>query len=84
MEPEALGGEVLADDRHREVGAVLAAVFFRQRIAIVPGLVSEFSHLAQQRFPFMAREALIFENRCAPIRGDGRRNGYCHPCARAA
>ncbi len=65
--PEALGRQVLADDRHREVGAVLAAVFLGQRVAIMPGLVGAPAHLAQQRFPFVARQAVAFEVGARPF-----------------
>ena len=58
---------MLADDRHREVADVLAAVFFGQRVAIVAGLVGAPPHLAQQRFPFMARQAAIFEIGARPF-----------------
>ena len=39
--PRPLRGEVLADDRHAEVGALLAAVLLRERVAVVPGLVGD-------------------------------------------
>ena len=35
VQAEALAREVLADDRHAEVGAVLAAVLLRERVAVV-------------------------------------------------
>ena len=44
-------GQVLADHRHREVGAVLAAELVRQAEAQVPGGVGAAPHLAQQRLP---------------------------------
>jgi hypothetical protein len=52
---------MLADDRHGEVGAVLAAEFLGQRVTIVTGLVGQPLHLAQQIFPFVARQALVLE-----------------------
>src|SRR5208337_213377 len=67
MEPEALGRQVFADDRHREVGAVLAAVFFWQRVAIVPRLVGAPAHLAEQSFPFMAQQAVALEVGARPF-----------------
>ena len=67
VQPEPLRGEVLADDRHRKVGAILAAVFFRQRVAIVPRLVGAPAHLGQQRLPFVAWQAAIFEIGARPF-----------------
>src|ERR1700683_3810428 len=67
MQPQTLGRQVLADDRHRQVGAVLAAVFFRQRVAIVAGLVGAPAHLTQQRFPFVTRQTVAFEVGARPF-----------------
>ena len=50
-------GEVLADDRHAEVGAVLAAVLLRERVAVVAGGVGAAPRLAQQRLPLLVRQA---------------------------
>ncbi len=61
MQAEALFGEMLADDRHTEIGAVLTAEFLGQRIAEMPGLVGTALGFAQQFFPFGPRQALIFE-----------------------
>ena len=45
--PRPLRGEVLADDRHAEVGAVLAAVLLRERVAVVAGGVGAPARLAR-------------------------------------
>src|SRR5258708_40163371 len=52
---------MLPDNRHREVRAVLAAVFFRQRETVVSRLVGAPAHFAEQRFPFMTRQAAPLE-----------------------
>ena len=49
-------GEVLADDRHAEVGAVLAAVLLRERVAVVAGGVGEPPGLAEQLLPLLVRQ----------------------------
>ena len=61
VQAKPLGGEMLADHRHPEIGAVLAAIAFRDREAEVPGGVGEIFHPSQQRFPFMARQPAIVE-----------------------
>src|SRR5713226_2693697 len=50
---------MLADDRHSEVGALLAAQLFRQSEAQMSGLVGTAAHLGQKRLPFMPRLAVI-------------------------
>ena len=67
VQAEALGGKVFADRRHGEIGAVLAAIRLRQREAKVAGLVGDILRLAQQRFPFLARQAAIVEIRARPF-----------------
>src|SRR3954453_1307682 len=52
---------MLADHRHPEVGAVLAAVAPRNGEAQMAGVVGEILGMAQQRFPFMTRQAAILE-----------------------
>ena len=56
VQAEPLAGEVLADHRHAEVGAVLTAVLLREGIAVVAGRVGETARLVQQRLPFLVRE----------------------------
>src|SRR6185312_12177599 len=51
--------EMLADDRHGEVGAVLAAELPGQAEAHVARLVGAPLHLGQQLLPFVARLAVI-------------------------
>ena len=59
MQAEPLVGEMLADDRHGEVGAVLAAQLLGQGEAQMARLVGAAAHLGQKRLPFMARLAVI-------------------------
>ncbi len=58
---------MLADHGHPEVGTVLAAVALRNRKAQVAGGVREVLRLAQQRFPFVTREAAILEIGARPF-----------------
>src|SRR6478735_1945758 len=58
---------MLPDDRHREVGAVLAAVFFGQRKAIVSGPVGAPAHLGEQSLPFVARQAAALKVGARPF-----------------
>ena len=57
VQAEALAGQVLADDRHAEVGAVPAAVLRRERVPVVPGRVGPAPGLAQQRLPLAVRQS---------------------------
>ena len=57
VQTEALAREVLADHGHAEVGALLAAVLLRERVAVVTGLVGDVAHLAQQRLPLLVGQA---------------------------
>ena len=50
-------GEVLADDRHPEVGALLPAVLLRERVAVVTGGVGAAAGLAEQGLPLLVRQA---------------------------
>src|SRR6187200_1419444 len=52
---------MLADDGHPEIGTVLAAVTLRNGKAQMSGVVREVLRLAQQRFPFMPRQAAVLE-----------------------
>ena len=58
---------MLADHGHPEVGAVLAAIALRDREAQMAGGVGEILGLAQQRFPFMPRQAAIVEIGARPF-----------------
>ncbi len=60
MQSEALAGEVLADHGHAEVGAVLAAVLLRERVAVVPGGVGAAAGLVQQRLPLVVGQTAAF------------------------
>jgi len=59
VQAEPLVRQVLADDRHGEVGTVLAAQRLRQSEAQVTGLVGAPLHLGQQLFPLVPRLAVI-------------------------
>ena len=67
VQAEALCGKMLADHGHPEVGAVLAAVALRDREAQMAGGVGEVLGLAQQRLPFMPRQAAILEIGARPF-----------------
>ena len=53
---QALGRQVLADHRHPEIGAILAAIGGWQGEAIVPRLVGQLAGLGQQLFPLVFRQ----------------------------
>jgi hypothetical protein len=59
VQAQALLRQVLADDRHAQVRAAVAAGFLGQRIAQVAGLVGAAAHLAQQLFPLGVGLAVI-------------------------
>ena len=67
VQAETLRREVLADHGHPEVGTVLAAVAFRNRKTQMAGGIGEVFSLAQQRFPFMPRQAAIVEIGARPF-----------------
>ena len=67
VQAEPLGGKVLADDGHPEVGAILAAILLRHRKTQMTGRVCEILGLAQQRFPFVPRQAAILEIGARPF-----------------
>ena len=58
---------MLADHGHPEVGTVLAAIALRNREAQMAGGVGEVLGLAQQRFPFVPRQAAIVEIGARPF-----------------
>src|SRR5271157_3743944 len=58
---------MLANDRHPEIGAVLAAIALWDRKAQMPRGIGEILGLAQQRFPFMPRQAAIVEIGARPF-----------------
>src|SRR5215467_6272069 len=57
VQPEALAREMLADDRHAEVAAVLAAVLGWKCVALVPRRIGPAHRLAQQCLPVPAWKA---------------------------
>ena len=59
VQAEPLVGEMLADDRHGEVGAFLAAQLLGQGEAQMARFVGAAAHLGQKRLPFMPRLAVI-------------------------
>ncbi len=67
VQPKPLGGEMLADHRHPEIGAVLAAISLWNRKAQVPGGVGEIFHLSQQGFPFLPRQPASVEIGARPF-----------------
>ena len=67
VQAKSLGGKMLADHRHPEIGAVLAAVLFRDRKSQMPGLIGEILHPAQQRLPFLPRQPAIVEIGARPF-----------------
>src|SRR6478735_8229381 len=67
VQAEALGCKMLADHGHPEIGTVLAAITFRNREAQMAGGVGKVLGLAQQRFPFMPRQAAIVEIGARPF-----------------
>ena len=57
VEAQTLVGEMLADDRHGQVGPVLATELLGKRVAQVAGRVGSAAHLGQQRLPLLSRSA---------------------------
>src|SRR5262249_31943762 len=64
---EPLRGEMLANDRHLEVGRVAAAVFGRQRQAKPACGIRPPPHLGEQLLPLLARHAAAFEICAGPL-----------------
>src|SRR6516162_4978036 len=58
---------MLADHGHPEIGAILAAIAFRNSVAQVARLVGEVLCLAQQRLPLLPRQATVLEIRARPF-----------------
>ena len=58
---------MLADHGHPEIGAVLAAIALGDREAQMAGGVGQILGLAQQRFPFVPRQAAILEIGARPF-----------------
>ena len=58
---------MLADHGHPEVGTVLAAIALRDREAQMAGGVCKVLGLAQQRLPFMPRQAAVLEIGARPF-----------------
>jgi hypothetical protein len=67
VQAEAFRGEMFTDHGHPEVGTVLAAIMLRNREAQMAGGVGEILGLAQQRFPFVPRQAAVFEIGARPF-----------------
>ena len=67
VQAKTLGGKMLADHGHPEIGAVLAAIPFWNRKAQVPGGVGEVLHLSQQRFPFVPWQPALVEIGARPF-----------------
>ena len=56
VQAQALYRQVLADDRHIQVGTVLATELFRLRVAVVPGFVGQPLRLEQELLPLLVRQ----------------------------
>ena len=56
MQPKALAGQVLADDCHAKVGAVLPAVLLREWVSVVAGSVGPSPGFAKKCLPPVVRE----------------------------
>ena len=84
VQAEALARQVLADHRHAEVGAVLAAVLLRERVAVVAGRVGPPARLARAAPPTRRSAGRRGPSRCGRPPAGGRRSGCCRPPARAA
>ena len=67
VQAEALRGKVFADHGHPEVGTILATVPLRDREAQMAGGVRKVLGLAQQRFPFVPRQAAFVEIGARPF-----------------
>ena len=67
VQAKSLGGKMLADHGHPEIGAILAAVALRDRKAQMARRVGEIFRLAQQRFPFVPRQAAVVEIGARPF-----------------
>ncbi len=67
VQAQALGGKMVADHRHPQIGAILAAIFLRRGKAPVPGLVGADGGFAQQQFPFPPGQAAMFEIGARPF-----------------
>ena len=61
VQAEPLCREMLANDRHREVRAVLAAILFRQRETQMAGFVGAILGFAQKLLPFRPRQTAFLE-----------------------
>ncbi len=59
VQTQTLGGEMLADHGHGQIGAVLAAKLLGQGKTQVTGLVGALLGFGQQFFPLVARQAAI-------------------------
>ena len=58
---------MLADDRHGQIANILAAEFLRQCQPQESRLIGAAAHLAQQRFPILARQAAMLEIGARPL-----------------
>src|SRR5581483_7242849 len=67
MEAEPLGGKMLADHGHPQVGAVLAAIALWNGKAQMARRVGAVLRLAQQRLPVMAWQAAMLEIGARPF-----------------
>ena len=83
VQAEALAGQVLADDRHAQVGAVPAAVLLRERVPVVAGRVGPPPGLRRAAPPTRGWAGRRGPSRSWRPPGGGRRTFRCRPAARA-
>src|SRR5205807_817843 len=67
VQAKSLGGKMLANDRHPEIRAILAAVTLRDRKTQVSRIVGEVLHFPQQHFPLTPRQSAIVEIGACPF-----------------
>ena len=67
VQAKPLGGKMLADHRHPQIGAVAAAIAPGNREAQMPGRIGEVLHLAQQGFPFLPGQPAVLEIGAGPF-----------------
>ena len=59
METETFVREMMSDDRHRQIAAILPAIFFWNGKTIMTGAVGNLPHFGEQRPPIRARMPVI-------------------------
>ena len=67
MQAKTFGGEVFANNRHREIRSILPAAFFGQSKTIMTSLVGAATHLVEQLLPVAARQPPSLKIRPRPF-----------------